>query len=865
MRKVLMLPIFAALIAILSFLPQGAHAVTFTATQDGNWNDPATWGGASPPFTINPGDTVTIPSGITVNIPFRSIMNSGTINNTGTINSAGGVIANNAGGTITNTGTITTIGQLENFGGLITNTGTITSTNNIMNQGRINNSGTITGSGTIQNGGSITDNNGGLTNPPGIINNGGTISSSIEFSSTVKSTITNNGNINVFRIDNYGNFFNNLGASITIPNGGEIGNYLESVLENSGTITNSGFFFFHDVSALSNSGTVTNNAGGFFTNLSTGNPTVHEGVDNSGTITLIGQGDNSGSMTNTGTITTSDFFIADPNSSIVNSGAINISGQFTNSNSATLTNEGGITISNSGTLNNAGTIQNIQGTITNNAGSNIENNGGGTITNQGSFNVCTLNNSGTITNFQSTITNSGCTINNNSGGSIENDQGTFTSNGGIINNNGGASITNKFGGTINYSEGIVNNHGSIDNSAGITLGSGGAIDNIGTITNEKGGTITINAGPETGITNESGASIINNSGGTITIDTGTANNPGIFNLSTISNEGTITNNAGGYFFNDGTINNSSGSNIINSGGTIDNSGTIVDSCNVFINGPISGKQPVSTCPVAVPDSYTTTQNTPLTVPAPGVLANDHDQDGDTLTASVSSGPNDGTLTLNSDGSFTYVPNTGFFGQDHFQYLVNDAQGQTSSVFDFINVVVPTATTLASTLNPSVIGQSVEFDATVNNTNISDGETVTFYDGSTVIGTSQTSSSVASLITSSLSPGTHSITAVYAGDSTFTQSTSNVLIQTVIQTPQQVITNLINTVNGLNIDHGTANSLDAKLNAAMSSLNSGDGKSAKNQLNAFIDEVNAQAGKKINQNDATNTLLPAVQLILTLIH
>ena len=154
---------------------------------------------------------------------------------------------------------------------------------------------------------------------------------------------------------------------------------------------------------------------------------------------------------------------------------------------------------------------------------------------------------------------------------------------------------------------------------------------------------------------------------------------------------------------------------------------------------------------------------------------------------------------------------------------------------------------------------------MNNPSIPDGETVTFYDGNTIIGTSQTLTSGAFIITSSLSPGTHSITALYSGDSTFTQSTSNVLIQTVIQTPQQAITNLVNTVNGLNLDHGITNSLDAKLNAAISSLNSGDGKSAKNQLNAFINEINAQTGKKINQNDATNTLLPAVQLILTLIH
>src|SRR5207237_5702252 len=49
-------------------------------------------------------------------------------------------------------------------------------------------------------------------------------------------------------------------------------------------------------------------------------------------------------------------------------------------------------------------------------------------------------------------------------------------------------------------------------------------------------------------------------------------------------------------------------------------------------------------PVAVPDSYSTPEDTTLTVPAPGVLANDADADGDALTALLVSGPSHGTLT-----------------------------------------------------------------------------------------------------------------------------------------------------------------------------------------------------------------------------
>jgi VCBS repeat-containing protein len=76
-------------------------------------------------------------------------------------------------------------------------------------------------------------------------------------------------------------------------------------------------------------------------------------------------------------------------------------------------------------------------------------------------------------------------------------------------------------------------------------------------------------------------------------------------------------------------------------------------------------------PVAQDDAYAATEDTPLTVPAPGVLANDTDPDGDTLTAVQVSPPQHGTLTLNPDGSFTYTPDPGFTGPDTFTYRASD--------------------------------------------------------------------------------------------------------------------------------------------------------------------------------------------------
>jgi VCBS repeat-containing protein len=81
--------------------------------------------------------------------------------------------------------------------------------------------------------------------------------------------------------------------------------------------------------------------------------------------------------------------------------------------------------------------------------------------------------------------------------------------------------------------------------------------------------------------------------------------------------------------------------------------------------------PVNDAPVATNDSFGTSENTTLTVAAPGVLGNDSDVDGDALTAVLVAGPSNGSLTLNSNGSFTYTPNANFNGTDTFTYRAND--------------------------------------------------------------------------------------------------------------------------------------------------------------------------------------------------
>ncbi len=94
--------------------------------------------------------------------------------------------------------------------------------------------------------------------------------------------------------------------------------------------------------------------------------------------------------------------------------------------------------------------------------------------------------------------------------------------------------------------------------------------------------------------------------------------------------------------------------------------------------------------------------------------------------------------------------------------------------------VTTTTTVASSASQALAGQLVTFTATVTPTSgaIPNGETVTFYDGAAAIGTGNTTGGVATFSTSTLATGSHSITAVYPGDSTYQTSTSKALSEVV---------------------------------------------------------------------------------------
>lgn len=112
-------------------------------------------------------------------------------------------------------------------------------------------------------------------------------------------------------------------------------------------------------------------------------------------------------------------------------------------------------------------------------------------------------------------------------------------------------------------------------------------------------------------------------------------------------------------------------------------------------------------PVSAGDAYQLNEDATLIVPVhQGVLANDTDEAGHSLTASLVSGPSHGTLSLAPDGSFVYTPFANYFGSDQFTYKPSDgfSQGDAATVLLTITPVddPPAAVADAFSVRPNQV-------------------------------------------------------------------------------------------------------------------------------------------------------------------
>ncbi len=93
-------------------------------------------------------------------------------------------------------------------------------------------------------------------------------------------------------------------------------------------------------------------------------------------------------------------------------------------------------------------------------------------------------------------------------------------------------------------------------------------------------------------------------------------------------------------------------------------------------------------PLAFADSYQVAPNKVLTVTEPGVLENDSDANGDSLTAVLQSSTSNGNLDLQENGQFVYTPTLDFVGIDQFSYIASDGIETSTITTVTIHVTYP---------------------------------------------------------------------------------------------------------------------------------------------------------------------------------
>jgi VCBS repeat-containing protein len=107
------------------------------------------------------------------------------------------------------------------------------------------------------------------------------------------------------------------------------------------------------------------------------------------------------------------------------------------------------------------------------------------------------------------------------------------------------------------------------------------------------------------------------------------------------------------------------------------------------SGPVPNQSPVAGSDVGP----NLTQNTPTTITAASLIANDSDPDGDPLIITAVSGASHGTVTLNvqanpQNNTITFTPDAGYTGQASFSYTISDGRGGTATANVNLSVLAP---------------------------------------------------------------------------------------------------------------------------------------------------------------------------------
>ena len=149
---------------------------------------------------------------------------------------------------------------------------------------------------------------------------------------------------------------------------------------------------------------------------------------------------------------------------------------------------------------------------------------------------------------------------------------------------------------------------------------------------------------------------------------------------------------------------------------------LCDSAMVFVD--------VNCAPIAVDDAATTDEDVAVTV---DVLINDSDPDGDPITV-TSASANNGSVTINMDGTLTYTPDPGFCGIDTIFYTICDIHGLCDDAIVVIDVICGNDPPIAVDDNATTgVDEPVDIDVLGNDTD-PNGDIITVSSASALHGT-----------------------------------------------------------------------------------------------------------------------------------
>ena len=129
--------------------------------------------------------------------------------------------------------------------------------------------------------------------------------------------------------------------------------------------------------------------------------------------------------------------------------------------------------------------------------------------------------------------------------------------------------------------------------------------------------------------------------------------------------------------------------------------------------------PVNDAPIALDDSAATLLNVSVVI---AVQDNDSDIDGDPLTTFSATAGN-GSVTVNGDGTITYLPNSGWCGTDTITYVVSDGNGGMDTAIVVVDVACVNSPPVAVNDNVTTApGTSIAIDVLINDSD-PDGDVI----------------------------------------------------------------------------------------------------------------------------------------------